>query len=89
MRLAKLSRRVPHVLRPWFAARLPLAGEVRRGASVGCVGGTALVVVTGGSLALLPLAVMGGSAAGALIGLLLWCGSAEEHQDPVVPPSPR
>lgn len=86
MRPAKLSRCVPKRVRPWLANRMPLSGEVRRGACLGCVGCVAATAVAGAALPALPIALVGGGAAGALIGLLLWCGSSDEHQDLVVPP---
>lgn len=89
MRLAELSRRVSRrvsvCLRPWLANRLSLSGEVKRGAFMGSAGCIALAAVAGSSFLLAPIAIVGGGATGALIGLLLWCGSSDD-QEPVVPP---
>lgn len=81
---------MPACLRSWAANRASLAGEVRRSTCLGCTGCTIATLAAGGTLPLLPLALVSGGAAGALIGLLLWCGSSDQHEDTVVPPrSPR
>lgn len=77
---------MPACLRSWTSSRLPLVGEVLRSTCLGCTGCAVATLAAGGTLPLLPVAAISGSAAGALIGLLLWCGSSDEHEDPVVPP---
>lgn len=77
---------VPACLRSWVADRLPLGREVWRSVCLGCTGCTVATMAAGGTLSVLPFALIGGGVAGALVGLLLWCGSSDEHEDPVVPP---
>lgn len=62
--------------------------EILRGAAIGLVACLALAWLSGGSYLSFHIALFWGSCVGALIGLLLWVGSPDAPEDPVVPPSP-
>ncbi len=61
--------------------------EILCGAAIGVVACLALVWMTGATPASLVAAAIWGSCCGALIGFLLWVGSAALPEDPVAPPS--
>lgn len=71
------------------AAAASVSQEILRGAAIGVVASLALVWLTGGSPLGLLAAVIWSSCFGALIGILLWVGSVEAPEDPVLPPSPE
>lgn len=75
--------------RPVRSAATSVSQEILRSASIGVVASLALVWLTGGSPLGLLAAVIWSSCFGALIGILLWVGSVEAPEDPVLPPSPE
>jgi hypothetical protein len=63
-----------------------LGKECGRGVAMGGASGLLLAAIAGASPAVALLAVLGGCAAGALIGVLLWSGSDAAPEDRVPPP---
>lgn len=63
-----------------------LTQEVTRGVTAGAIGAAAIFLFGGASAMPVTLAVLGGGLLGALIGVLLWCGS-DELPDEQVPPA--
>lgn len=95
------GRRVPGVLGVLTRAALAVRGrqappasglgveeEMLHGAAIGLVVCLVLAWLSGGSLLSVRVALFWGSCVGALIGLLLWAGSPDAPEDPVLPPSP-
>lgn len=62
--------------------------EILRGATIGVIACLCLVFLVGGSPLSFVAALFWGSSFGALIGMLLWIGSAAPEEDPVLPPAP-
>lgn len=62
--------------------------EILQGAAVGFAASLLLAWLSSGSLLIFEIAAIWGSAVGALIGLLLWVGSDDVPEDPILPPSP-
>lgn len=61
--------------------------EILRGVAIGVIACICLVWLAGGSPLSFVAAVVWGSSFGALIGMLLWIGTAAA-EDPVLPPAP-
>jgi hypothetical protein len=62
--------------------------EIVRGAAIGIVACLILTWLTGGSSLSFVAAVIWGSSIGALIGMLLWIGSVDLPEEPILPPPP-
>lgn len=71
------------------AAAASLYQEMVRGAAIGVIACLILIWIAGASPLSFAGAVVWNSGFGALIGMLLWIGSAGEPEQPVVPPSPE
>lgn len=69
------------------SGRTPIGVECSRGAAIGAANGALLAVFAGAALPVVVIASAGASAVGALIALLVWSGSSEAPEDPVLPPS--
>jgi len=61
--------------------------EMHLGAGIGLTASLAYACAAGAPAAMLSFAALVGYCAGTVIGLLLWIGSAELPEDPVVPPA--
>lgn len=70
-------------------AEMTVHQEIFRGATIGMIACLVMVGLAGATPFGALVAVIWGSCFGALIGLLLWVGSAAMPEEPVVPPSPR
>lgn len=70
------------------ATGLGVSQEILRGMAIGVIACLTLVWLAGASALSYVAAVVWGSCFGALIGMLLWIGSAEAPEDPVLPPAP-
>lgn len=80
--LARCGQSVPP------ATGVSVSREIMRGMAIGVIACLALVWLAGASALSYVAAVVWGSCFGALIGMLLWIGSAEAPEDPVLPPAP-
>lgn len=69
-------------------AALTAYGEMLCGALVGLVAGAVLAAPLAAAGGLIVAAALAGFCAGAVIGLVLWSGSADLPEDPVIPPHP-
>jgi len=62
--------------------------EIVRGAAIGVVACLILTWLTGGSSLSFVAAMIWGSSVGMLIGVLLWIGSGDLPEEPILPPPP-
>ena len=60
--------------------------ECRRGATIGAANGLILAAIGGAAPHIALAAAAGAGVVGALIALLVWSGSADVAEDPVLPP---
>lgn len=73
---------------PQSSSAVPVHQEILRGAAIGVLACLCLVWLAGGSPLSFVAAVVWGSSLGALIGMLLWIGSATAPEEPISPPAP-
>lgn len=85
VRCGQPARPVPSA--PESPSETSVLQEMLRGAAIGMIACLCLVWLAGGSPLSFVAAVVWGSSFGALIGMLLWIGSAAA-EDPVLPPAP-
>lgn len=85
VRCGQPTRPVPSV--PESPSETSVLQEILRGVAIGVIACLCLIWLAGGSPLSFVAAVVWGSSFGALIGMLLWIGSATA-EDPVLPPAP-